>query len=281
MVYRDRVTPSALVDRKKLAPKIAVEVRVPSTRWIPEAQRGTDWYICHELYLVNVPWLQTQSVEDLRHFGVPMTGDPEYDKQVKNEVRALMLPIDKMAELYEGGAEIGIINYADTRRIYERIEAHLEAWAKHLKGSLNQLNAPVKDLLLLDKFAHSVYEFAKWEFLDADSFMETIMGKINGQTMSMSLASLEQRILAPIIPKEDPSSDRVKILGPKEKPTPEQVKEDEKDERAPERRSMADNFLPRRGTAASALKKAGMDAQPARTVSPSIAALLGNSEDKT
>jgi len=78
--------------KKPSAPLPPPEVRAKSS-WVPESERDSSWYLFHELYHVRVQFLQMLSIEELQHFGMPITGDPVYDKQIANESRDIMLSI--------------------------------------------------------------------------------------------------------------------------------------------------------------------------------------------
>lgn len=268
--------------RKPSAVAPPPEVRVPSKIWVDEKDRDTSWYLFHELYHVRVQYLQMLSIEELKHFGMPTTGDPDYDKQVARENRDIMLSIQRCAELFESGAVVGVVVHKDTRRIYERISNHLEAWASHIRGNMNQRPVPVKDLLLLDRFAHSIYEFAKYDFAE-DGFIASLITQMNGHQLTRGLDMLQNKLLQPsplTTVVAAPAAVPVLNFKPLLPPAPE-VEEAQPGDDLPKRKSMADYFAPKStaATAADALKVANGTSGP--SVSPSIAALLGSIKDPT
>lgn len=134
--------------------------------YLPEDQRNTAYYIfsTDQRYLCRVPVMQTRSIEDIRFFGVPTTGDAAYDAEMANEKIVRRLTINQMVEYYKTGVTVGVINKKDTKLIYEKISDHLGYWSRLVTDSLNAPRAPIEDLITLDEFAHKVYEYAKWQF---------------------------------------------------------------------------------------------------------------------
>jgi hypothetical protein len=269
--------------KRYTGPKAPVDIRVPSKNWVEEKDRGTNWYLFHELYHVRIPYLQMLSIEELKHFGMPTTGDPEYDKQVARENRDVMLSIQRCAELYDSGAVIGVVNFKDTRRIYERISNHLESWASHIRGNMNKVKVPVKDLLLLDRFAHSIYEFAKYDFAE-DGFIASLITEMAGHQLTRGLDLLQSKLLqpSPLTPvTAKPAEVPILNYKPLLPPAPVVDEEEQKPgDNLPKRQSMADFFMPTStaATAADAMKVANGTSGP--SVSPSVAALLGSLKGK-
>lgn len=124
----------------------------------------TSYFIWEPLFRVRVPQLQTTSAEYLRHFGTPTTGDASIDRDLANQLIDTAIPIIKMVEYYKKGIPVYIVKTADTKTIYEYIENHLLAWKRKLEVGVNIANAPIDDLIVLDKFANSIYEHAKYHF---------------------------------------------------------------------------------------------------------------------
>lgn len=132
--------------------------------YVPPEKRDTAYYIFNEKYLCRVPYLATRSEDHLRKYGMPITGLPEYDKGLANELQDRYLSIAQMVEFYKKGVVVRVVKYGDTKRIYERITDHLVAWQEALKWRLNIGNAPLEDLVIMDQFANAVYEHAKYQF---------------------------------------------------------------------------------------------------------------------
>jgi hypothetical protein len=135
--------------------------------FLPEAERTTAYYLFSraERYECKIRLMDTRSIDHIRFFGTPTSGDEDYDREMRNEVVTRMFTIAEMACYFRDGVPVWVRHKSDTKKIYERITEHLIAWRDALQG-LNHPKAPIEDLLVLDEFAHKVYEHAKWHFKD-------------------------------------------------------------------------------------------------------------------
>jgi len=127
-------------------------------------QEDTALGIFERLFYCRVPKIDLISVEELEQFGSPATGFKDVDEDMRKELVDRYLNIATMAELFERGTRVRIREYADTATIYDLITAHLERWKQILYNSFNMRDAPIRDLLLLDKFANAIYTKAKFVF---------------------------------------------------------------------------------------------------------------------
>ena len=152
--------------------------------WIKESQRTTDWYIFNKLYMCMVKNIDSMSVDYIRMFGHPASGDDQSDRETANELVIRMLSIEQMAEYYKNGVTVQIVNPKDTKDIYERISAHLLAWKEMMRTSFNNRAAPVDDLLLLDKLATVVYSHAGPLLTTTD--VQSLLARRTGGVMSIS-----------------------------------------------------------------------------------------------
>lgn len=132
------------------------------------------------LYKVRLPYLQTTSVEYLKQFGVPTSGNKEIDKEMASQLITTYLPIVELVKHFKNGVQIRLVDHMDPKRIYDAISDHLENWKSQLTFGINIGEAPIDDLVDMDKFAHSVYEHAKYHMVDAD----------DGSPLSKSLSRL-------------------------------------------------------------------------------------------
>jgi hypothetical protein len=124
----------------------------------------TDIKVWEYLYRVRVPYLQYRSIDDIKKFGVGLSGISEIDNDKTNEIIAVMIPISKMVECFSNGVSVLIPNSTDIKDIYDAISDHINAWKKMLQNGINIGDAPIDDLIDMDKFANSVYSYAKYEF---------------------------------------------------------------------------------------------------------------------
>lgn len=132
--------------------------------WVPEGERDTRWYLFTPTFMCRVRYIQTFSPEYLKHFGMPTSGVEEYDRQMANEMVFRMLTISQMVDYFAQGTTVEIHNAKDTALIYEYASNHLNAWKGYVETGFHVRDAPMKELQLLDRFAHSVYEHAQWHF---------------------------------------------------------------------------------------------------------------------
>lgn len=132
-------------------------------------------------YKVRVPTLMSRSIEDIQASGVVLSGIPEFDKGIETELSTKWMTIDSMVEHFKRGCPVYITRYEDTKRIYEVIHLHLQTWAEHMNRGVNVGDAPLDDLIQLDNFASSVFEYAKYQYRNSfleDPIIENIM-KVN------------------------------------------------------------------------------------------------------
>lgn len=107
-----------------------------------------------------MPYIQTLDPEEMQKYGVPTSGDPHHDHASMWERIRTWMPIHRIAELWDAGAAISVVNKKDCVQIYRAVEDHLQAWKRHIETTYNPTNVPEDDLLVLDRFATAVYEKA-------------------------------------------------------------------------------------------------------------------------
>jgi len=128
-----------------------------------KANRPTVWYLFHPRFLCKAPLMATTSVEDIRRFGMPTTGDPLIDQEMSKEWPLRMLSIAEMEDIFNRGYSIRLQRYADTKTVYEYIRDHLIAWRYFFENAGNNRvpQETIDELIRLDKFAAVVYGPAK------------------------------------------------------------------------------------------------------------------------
>lgn len=97
-------------------------------------------------------------------FGFVGTGIPQIDKTLKDEIIDTYITIDTMVEYHNQDIPFRMHNYDDTKIVYELIQEHLEAWKIRLTNAVNIADAPLEDLIALDKLASSVYDKARYNY---------------------------------------------------------------------------------------------------------------------
>lgn len=174
--------------------------------YVKPEDRDTSYYLFHELYRCQIPFIQTMSADYIKHFGMPTCFDAEADRAAANELITTMLTINDMVEYFKRGTTVRVVNYADTAKIYERIADHLNAWKHVLETRMNSRNAPIEDLIDLDKFANVVYVHAKHLF--TEEIVESILFRQMGSRMRMSA----DRFIPRRVKEEEKKSDQVEVV---------------------------------------------------------------------
>lgn len=131
------------------------------------------------LYKVKVPMQYLISETYIREFGIPSSGNKEIDAAQNSQYTVTYLNIDRMVELYREGAPIYVLESEAPKKIYEAISEHLHAWKDTIENGINVNAAPYEDLILLDNFAHAIYENAKYTLTSSEPespFTKMLMG---------------------------------------------------------------------------------------------------------
>lgn len=195
-------------------------------KWVPENERDTSYYIFNEKYRCTVPHIDMRSADHIKLFGMPSCGIKEIDRETANERIETYISINQMIEYFKRGALVGVRKVEDTKRIYERISDHLNAWKRQLHNGLNNGDAPIDDLILMDKFANAVYAHAQYQFTEeiVESLLLQQMGGIMPFNRHNLINTMQER--------------RRKKEG-RDKPVEEQ---EVKEEQRPQRASLEDFF---------------------------------------
>lgn len=120
--------------------------------------------IWDDLFRVSVTSHGLRGVSGLRQSGVLLSGHREIDKDASNREVTTYLSINDMIEMYKIGTPVKVLDPADTKKIYDNISMHLQMWKHQLERGVNLGNAPIEDLMILDRFANTVYAHAKYQF---------------------------------------------------------------------------------------------------------------------
>ncbi len=138
-----------------------------ATEKIPiDASRDSTFYIWEMLFLASVPESATINIEEYKLRGRPSTGDLELDRQNSNALITTWMNINQMVEYRNAGVPVRIHSDEDVKTIYEYIQHHLLAWSAKVQRGLNNIAAPLDDLLAMERFAEEIFQHAKWQFQD-------------------------------------------------------------------------------------------------------------------
>ena len=162
--------------------------------WLPESERDSSYYIFRQLFQCRVPYLQTFSTDYINLYGFPASGDSRLDSETANELIVTMITINQMVEYYNTGITVHVVDYKDTKKIYEYISNHLNAWKFKLENSFHIKDAPIDELILLDKFASVVYPHAVT--IMNSNYIDSLLANRVASVLTHS----RENILAPIAP---------------------------------------------------------------------------------
>jgi len=153
-----------------------------------EALKNDTTHAIWELkFHVKVPQLAVRGIEMIRLRGTLVSGVKEIDDDIKNRLISTYCSINEMIELYRQDIPVRVTNVADTKTIYEHITTHLVAWRDQLKRGVNLGRAPIGDLILMDRFATTVYAYAKYRFLEQGDELDSLLARHITGIMGVSM----------------------------------------------------------------------------------------------
>lgn len=116
------------------------------------------------LFDVTMPFLETKTKEHLERFGVVVTGIKAIDSSINSEYVDVMINIDKMVEYHRNGVHFFIPKDDDVKTIYQYIVDHLEVWRDMLYKGVNNLDAPIEDLIAMDELANALFSLTSHNY---------------------------------------------------------------------------------------------------------------------
>lgn len=114
-------------------------------------------------YNCRVPGIALKTNYEMQERGMYTTGDEEEDLFNHSSLRDSCLTVNRMFEIWKSGYPIALEKESDTLEIFNTITEHLETWIRYMRHAIHRVEPPFEDLLLLDKFADKVYQYAKYE----------------------------------------------------------------------------------------------------------------------
>lgn len=129
-------------------------------------------------YRVILNQMDTTSVAERREFGAVSTGNKNIDKAMAVSYITVFLTIDDMLENYLNGIPMRLDDPRDSKKIFEAITNHTGAWRQELRHAINMGEAPVEDLINLENFATSIYERAKFVYVERPKMGEFAVGSL-------------------------------------------------------------------------------------------------------
>lgn len=112
-------------------------------------------------YYCSMHFSTSRSVEEIKTYGTPSSGDEEFDREMLNTRVYRYLNIDKMVERIKAGLDLQVEDQADSVPIYKACRAHLEAWQYEITYYHGRDYAPYEDLIAMDRLAMMMYQYSK------------------------------------------------------------------------------------------------------------------------
>lgn len=149
--------------------------------YVPEHLRNTAWYLFHKLYQVRVNPSKIRTVDEIKMYGTPTTGNEAYDAELAKNEEIVMLSIAQMEDIFNQGYPVKIVKREDTKDIYERIAKHLSAMKNITNVSENFVNdkQTLDELIRLDQFAEAMFHHARHQ-MKHDVAQSSLINKMRG-----------------------------------------------------------------------------------------------------
>lgn len=112
------------------------------------------------LYGMRVPFVETQSGDMLKRAGMLNSGNRLLNRQMHNEVVAVVITINDMVEYFRRGVTLTFQNSLETREVYDIVNNYILAWREQVHNGINLGEVPTEDLMLLDRFAETLHPVA-------------------------------------------------------------------------------------------------------------------------
>ena len=109
--------------------------------------------IFHFWWYVLVPQSATFTVNDAEFFGIPTTGNRDWDMAIANEKHPRAVTIAEMAQLVADGVPLTLCDPQDAAKIYKLIGQHLTDWRDALVTRIKAPQPPLEGLYELNKLA--------------------------------------------------------------------------------------------------------------------------------
>ena len=138
-------------------------------------------------YKCMVPAFRSRSVNDIARNGVYVTGIKSLDDGLKDDWTKRYLTINQMVDYYITGVPIRVIDVKDTKDIYDTVQIHLVQWLETIRTGMNIKDAPVEELIAMDRFAGSVYPYAKYLF--TPEALESALANQISQTQRVTMTN--------------------------------------------------------------------------------------------
>lgn len=124
-------------------------------------RESTGYRLFKKLFQCRVKAKHLIDVAYAAEYGLPSTGDNDYDRELGETMNDVYLPTSSIAELIGDGADVLIVNLEDAATMYQLIQDHLEWWDIQFRESFyfepGRLKRVKEDLELLSRVASGLY----------------------------------------------------------------------------------------------------------------------------
>lgn len=127
---------------------------------VPKDQHSPAFRLFHYYFRVSVQQLFTMDAGVAAQWGTPTSGNPDWDRQMRNAWVEVQLTPVEMVALLQRGASLEFHDTQQATAIYLDIVAHLRGWLKAFETNPNLRRAPLEDLRLFDELAAQIYPYA-------------------------------------------------------------------------------------------------------------------------
>jgi len=124
-------------------------------------RESTGYKLFKQIFHCRVKAKHLIDVKEAAEFGLPSTGDDQYDAELGEVWNDIYIPTSDIAELINDGADVIIVSLEDAAKIYELIQAHLEWWEDQFRSSFyfkpDRLKRVKRDIELLSRVAGGLF----------------------------------------------------------------------------------------------------------------------------
>lgn len=115
-----------------------------------------------DLFLVRVPMIATYTETELSLLGMPVNViNGRVDNTTYNTMSVVMLPLDKIINIYISGYPIRILNESDLETIYTLLDEYVRGVAKFGEARLNADTVVEERLFEIERFASEIFDTNK------------------------------------------------------------------------------------------------------------------------
>lgn len=127
---------------------------------VPKEQHSPAFRLFHYYYRVMVQQMFTMDAAVAAQWGSPTSGNPDWDREMRNAWVEVQLTPVEMVALLQRGAALEFHDEQQATTIYLDLVAHLRGWLKAFETNPNLRRAPLEDFRLFDELAGQIYPYA-------------------------------------------------------------------------------------------------------------------------